>query len=144
MTARIGTMPLCRSARVAVLAIALLAGLGAEARSQRAGGSIGVSLTILQPLSTQPVQVVGFDVDRNGLATLQTTSPATAPVSQIVMASVERESPTGAVTRQDGAPTTTMVASPALRYVVDLGAPRAVAARETVQLRLRYLTVAGT
>ena len=144
MHARSTTKPFNRAARVALMATGLLVGLGANAHGQRAGGSIGVSLTVLQPVTTQPVRLVSFDIGRNGVATLQTTTPATSPVSQIVMASVVRESATSTAAERDGAVNAPMVASSALRYTVDLGASRAEATREPVHLRLRYLTVAGT
>jgi len=146
MTPRSNPHPLLRVARAASLAVALLLGSGsiAHAQSMRDGGSIGVSLTILPPVSTQPVRVIGFDVDRNGVATLQTTAPTSASVSQIVMASVVRETAGAATATAESPLAPTMVASPDLRYVVDLGAPRATVARQPVQLRLQYLTVAGT
>jgi hypothetical protein len=133
-----------RASRIALTAAGLLVALGSAASGQRVGGSIGVSLTVLQPVSTQAVRIVGFGVDRSGLATVETSAPSTASVSQIVMASVSDgsgvSSPAVPARR---APATN--GSPSVGYVVDLGAvARPEAARQPVQLRLQYLTVAGT
>jgi hypothetical protein len=142
MTARSNQNAFARCSRIGLGAIALLFALASTARAQRTGGSIGVSLTILTPVATQAVRVLGFDVDRNGVATLQTSGPTSGPVSQIVMTSVERASATVSTSR----PTPALVPAggASTRYLVDLGAHRSDARGEPVQLRLRYLTVAGT
>jgi hypothetical protein len=132
--------------RTTLLATALLLGLGSAAHGQslRAGGSIGVSMTILQPVATQSVRVVGFDVDRNGLATVETTAPMTGPVSHIVMASVSggANGASVAMPARAGVP---VAASPRPSYVVDLGrVARQSATGQPIQLRVQYLTVAGT
>jgi hypothetical protein len=133
------------AARIALAAMVMLLGFGRSARAQsmRAGGSIGVSLTILPPVATQPVRLVGFDVDRNGLATVRTTASASASASQIVMTSVALGSTVGSTGRR----VATVVPSSGaatVRNVVDLGKSRGAESRQTVQLRLEYLTVAGT
>jgi hypothetical protein len=146
MPARLTPLSLARTARVAVMATAMILGSVSVApgQSMRAGGSIGVSMTILPPAPSESVQLVGFHVDRNGLATLQTSAPAGRPASRIVMATVERDSSAGIDTRQFAALSTSASGSPTQRYVVDLGRVAAGQSREPVQLRLRYLTVAGT
>ena len=146
MPARPTQTPRRRPCLTALLAIGLLAGLGSRAQGQsmRAGGEIGVSLTILRPVTTQAVSILSFDVDRNGFASVRTTAPAVGPVSHIVMATVSSASAgtTVAAPARRGMATP---ASPALGYVVDLGSvPPADPAGEPVQLRLQYLTVAGT
>ena len=103
-----------------------------------------VSLTILAPVTTQPVRVLGLDVDRNGVATLEATTPSVGPVSQIVMASISRESSLGVSASLPSAQVPAKGASARLSYLVGRGPSRADVQREPVQLLLRYLTVAGT
>jgi hypothetical protein len=144
MPIRSNPQPFVRTCRAAVMAGAMLLGLGsaANAQSVRAGGSIGVSLIVLQPAVTQPVRLLGFDVDRNGLATLRTTAPVAGPASRIVMTGIVHDSSGGVKRVSPLLPATESAAS--LRYVVDLGSAPHGDLRQPVQLRLQYLTVAGT
>jgi hypothetical protein len=118
------------------------------ASSQRAGGSIGVSLTVLQPVASHPVEITGFHVNRDGTATLRTTAPTTSRVSQLVMARVS-SSASGFVAA-DQAPVVVRGLDSAerdareLSYRVDVGQPTTSGTARDVQLRIEYLTVAGT
>ena len=112
------------------------------AQSTRVGGSIGVSLTILPPVHSAPMRVVGFDVDRNGLATLETTAPTSSSVSLIVMSAVTREAAVDSNPRRRASVVSPTETSAPLRHQIDLGAPRLNA--PAVRLRVSYLTVAGT
>ena len=119
-----------------------------EAHAQTANGSLGVSLTILQPVATESVRLLGLAVDRAGMATIATTAPVSGPASQVIMTSVA-SSTSGFVPVQQ-APALIHArgasdAAPRFDYRVDVGARRASdAARRPVQLRIQYLAVAGT
>lgn len=128
---------------LAAMSMLLAFGTAAHAQSMRSGGSIGVSLTILPPVATESARLLGFDVDRNGLATLRMSAPASRPASRIVMTSVVAES-MGAAPRRVATLAPSAGSSAPLRYVVDLGRSPEGEPRQPVQLRLQYLTVAGT
>ena len=138
----------CRALRQVARA-ALLTGVAAlgtssllGAQSMRAGGSIGVSLTILPPVRTEPIRVVGFDVDRSGLVTLLTTAPSAA--SGIVMSRLIRESASESNEPRDTSLVPWKQSSASVRHEIQLVAPRNALSGQTLRLRLRYLTVPGT
>jgi hypothetical protein len=132
-----------------LVAVALLAAATPRlARAQRVGGSIGVSLTILQPVATQTVRVTGFSIDENGVARLETTAPTSGEASQLVMASVA--SSTNGFARVQQTPVVLRgvggSADEARRmsYLVNVGRPSPVTPQRDVELRIEYLAVAGT
>lgn len=57
-------------------------------RTQQVGGSIGVSLTILEPVAETQPRVIAFDVDRAGIVHIESTLPTSARTSRLVMARV--------------------------------------------------------
>lgn len=129
----------------ALLATCLGVLCAAPASAQRAGGSIGVSLTVLPPVVSRPVEVTSFRMNADGTATLRTTAPTTSPVSQLVMTRVSSsaigfapvtQSPAVVRGGDDHTPRE-------LSYRFDLGRS-AAALPSDVQLRIEYLTVAGT
>jgi hypothetical protein len=128
--------------------MALAAGLAvaavpALAQAQQVGGALGVSLTILKPVTTQAVRVTGFSVDRDGVARLETTAPTTAHASQLVMATVA--SSTSGFAPVEQAPALVAGADDATRLSYRLNVGRATRdAGRAVELRVQYLTVAGT
>ena len=131
-----------------LLASLVLAAAPRSAVAQRVGGSMGVSLTVLQPLGTRAVEVTAFRIERDGTASLRTTAPATAQVSQVVMARISSSangfvpaSQAPALLRNAGA------AGPAerdLSYRVEVGRGSTDGAPRDVRLRIEFLTVAGT
>lgn len=131
-----------------VLATLILATAPQRALAQRIGGSMGVSLTVLPPVGTRAVEVTGFRIGRDGTASLRTTAPTTARVSQLVMARIS-SSANGfvaatqppALLRAAGA---TGAAERELSYRVDVGGSAANDAPHDVRLRIEFLTVAGT
>ena len=145
MPARQRSAPFARSAiaRMALLAGFAITAMPALAHGQQVGGALGVSLTILEPVATQPVRVTGFSVDRNGVARLETTAPTTAHASQLVMATVG--SSTSGFAPVEQAPALVAGADDATRlsYRLDVGRAKGEAGRP-VELRVQYLTVAGT
>src|SRR5688500_8182575 len=68
--------------------ITALAVAPAIARAQHVNGALGVTLTVLPPVTTQAVEPLAFSVDRSGFARLETTAPVASSVSLIVMATV--------------------------------------------------------
>jgi hypothetical protein len=136
----------------ALIALAMV-GLPMRAQGQRVGGSIGVSLTVLEPVTTQSVEVTDFRVDRAGTATLETTAPTSGLASQVVMTRVA-SSANGFVPVRlapvllRGARSANAESSSGtrrMRYLVDVGqvASEAGTPRD-VELRIEYLAVAGT
>lgn len=146
------------SRRVLAMMLMALATAPTVARAQDAGGSIGVSLTILPPVTTQAVQLLAFGVERDGTARLETTTPMESSTSLIVMTTVA-SSASGFVpiaqapslvrtTRRPEAPeslaSSTDSPAPRLRYEVDLGRPQDGPAPRDASVRISYLVVAGT
>jgi len=140
-----------------VAAAAMASALSASgAQAQRANGSIGVSLEVVQPVSTQAVRIVGFSVNRAGVATVRTTAPVHGSASQIVMSSVasagsdfELVPQRPALVRGDQrdalASRNESAESAQLSYVVNVGHISSESSdSRPVQLRIRYLAVAGT
>jgi hypothetical protein len=134
--------------RASLLATLVLAVAPRGAMAQRAGGSIGVSLTVLQPVGTRAVEVTRFSVARDGTASLRTTAPTTAPVSQLVMTRISSSAngfvstmQAPALLRGDGAAD---VAERELSYQFDVGRSSPTDAPHDVRLRVEFLTVAGT
>jgi hypothetical protein len=133
------------------LVAALLALQPESALGQRVGGAIGVSLTVLEPLATQAVEVTALRVGRDGIATVETTAPTTGPTSQLVMARVTSfagatEARRAAVVHYGNA----VGAGDGRRrggrisHRIDVGRAAASAPIRDVQLRIEYLAVAGT
>jgi hypothetical protein len=128
---------------MAVLAGLAAAAMPAMAGAQQVGGSLGVSLTILKPVTTQPVRVTGFSVDRDGVARLETTAPTTAHASQLVMTTVASSTRGFAPVEQTPALVAAADDATRLSYRLDVGRASGSADR-AVELRVQYLTVAGT
>ena len=129
--------------RLALLAAFAVAATPAMAQGQQVGGALGVSLTILRPVTTQPVRVTGFSVDRDGVARLETTAPTSAHASQLVMTTVASSTSGFAPVAQ--APALVAGADDATRlsYRVNVGRENGEGGRP-LELRVEYLTVAGT
>jgi hypothetical protein len=104
---------------------------------------MGASITILQPMAGQPVRVTGFSVDRNGVARLETTIPTSARTSQLVMTRVS--SSTTDVAREPLV-SALVPSDPAsrMRFLVNVGRAPEDTAQRRLELRVQYLTVAGT
>jgi hypothetical protein len=118
------------------------------ASGQRVGGSIGASLTILQPVATQAVEVTALRLGRDGTAVFRTTAPTAGQASQIVMTSVSSSTNGFVPVRQvpvllrgAGDPDS---AARQMSYRVDVGRVVSAEAPRDVQLRIEYLAVAGT
>ena len=136
------------------LLVALISGSPATAHAQRAGGSIGVSLTILEPLATRAIEVTGFRLGRDGRVTLETTAPTAGRISQLVMARVSSsangfqpvEQPPVLLGGERGGEGAVALDARAQRmsHRVDVGRAAPGAEAREVQLRIEYLVVAGT
>jgi hypothetical protein len=116
--------------------------------AQRVGGSLGVSLTVLQPVGSRAIEVTGFHVNRDGTASFRTTAPTAAQVSQLVMTRVLSSANAFAPASQRPAMLCPDRAANAaeceLSYRVDVGRSDAGGAPRDVQLRIEVLAVAGT
>jgi hypothetical protein len=134
------------------LLAALLGGSTATADAQRVGGSIGVSLTILESVATRAVALTGFRLEPDGRATLETTAPTAGRISQLVMARVS--SSADGFRPVDATPVLLSggrdeeagrgAGAPRMRHRVDIGRTTSGAAVRDVRLRIEYLVVAGT
>jgi hypothetical protein len=145
------TSPRTNARRAAQLAMALALSVAvrpALAGAQSANGSIAVSLTVLQPVSTEAVKLIGVDVDRAGMARIAMTAPVSGPASQLVMTSVS--SSTSRFVPVQQAPSTVRARSAVgapmrFDYLVDVGTRHQnAAAQRPVEVRIQYLAVAGT
>ncbi len=138
--------------------IAALAVAPAIARAQHVNGALGVTLTVLPPVTTQAVELLAFSVDRSGFARLETTAPVASSVSLIVMATVA-SSVDGAVPVEQAPmlvaerrppeprgcpPDSTRTCAPRSSYRVDLGRLPVGSGQHDATVRIAYLIVSGT
>jgi len=136
------------------LVIALLGAAMRTADAQRAGGSIGVSLTILESVETRAARITSFRFERDGHATIETTAASAGRVSRIVMARMANSAggfqPVGQVPvllPGDGGgaePMTSGAGSQRITHRVDVGRASPGSIARDVRLRIEYLVVAGT
>lgn len=133
-------------ALLTVLAAALLALAPERASAQRVGGSIGVSLTVLEPVAASAAEVTALRIGRDGIALVETTVPTSGPTSQLVMARVTSSAGGAAARPAPVVPRALGVAAEGARigHRIDVGRAAASAATRDVQLRIEYLAVAGT
>jgi|1185.fasta_scaffold397958_1 hypothetical protein len=134
---------ICRCWVLAAALVVATGGVASVGRTQQLTGSIGASITILQPIAGQPVRVTGFSVDRKGVARLETTMPTSARTSQLVMTRVS--SSTMDIAREPLA--STLVPSDTasrMRLLVNVGRAPEDADQRRLELRIQYLTIAGT
>jgi hypothetical protein len=126
--------------------------------AQQISGALGVSLVVLPPVSTQPVDVMSFRVDQDGIARLETTAPIAGSMSAIVMSTVS-SSASGFVP-QARAPALVNATcrpewleatirphysrAPQLCHEVDLGPASVRSQSRDVSVRISYLVVPGT
>ena len=135
-----------------------LATAPASTEAQQVGGALGVSLTVLPPVSTSPVTLRSFRVDRDGIARFETTPPITGPASAIVMSTVS-SSVSGfvpvaqppALVRgtprrlwRDGTTRTRDLRASPWRYEIELGPAPERSTSHDVSVRLTHLIVPGT
>ncbi|MDB4883558.1 MAG: hypothetical protein JWL95_2324 [Gemmatimonadetes bacterium] len=133
-----------QSAIVTAMSLSAHPGL-AMAQATPASGSIGVSLTILQPVATRAVELLGFSVDRAGMARFQTSAPVSGPASQVVMTTVSSSLSSFAPAQQAPTLVGTQAAPTTFSYLVHVGTPdRAAVGQRPVIVRIQYLAVAGT
>ena len=74
--------------RVWIVAVAVLAATGSAAsvaRTQQVAGSIGASLTILEPIAASLPPVTAFSLGGDGVARIETTVPESSRPSPLVM-----------------------------------------------------------
>jgi hypothetical protein len=135
--------PAHRSSILALVLLAATAGAASVGHTQQVAGSIGVSLTILQPTVVAPPRVTGFEV-RDGIARIETTLPAPARTSQLVMSRIA--SSASAYTPEAERPTLVMPSSGVIRmrHRVSLPRDRRADRAPPTALRVEYLIFAGT
>jgi len=139
--------PLAPAARRSwIIAVVLLAATGGAAsvgHTQQVTGSIGASLTILEPTVVSPPHVTAFDV-RDGIVRIETTLPTSARTSQLVMSRIS--SAVTPCTPEVQRPTLVTPSSAAtrVRYRVCVLHDRRAAGAPPAVLRVEYLIVAGT
>lgn len=131
--------------------MALVAGAAGTADGQRAGGSIGVSLTILESVETRAVGITGFRLERDGRATVETTAPIAGKIVMARVASsangfqpVEQAPVLLRGDRGEPGPATPWAGSQRITHRVDVGRATGGSGPRDVQLRIEYLVVAGT
>ena len=128
---------------LAVTLIVATSGAATVSRAQPVASSIGASLTILQPLATQPVRVTGFSLGRDGVARIETTAPTSAQASQLVMTRISNSATGLAPEPQVPELLPPSSATARIRYLVNVGrAPPTPVARR-LELRVEYVIVAG-
>jgi hypothetical protein len=132
--------------RALLLAAALIAATGGAAsvgRSQQVAGSIGASLTILEPTPAPQPQVTRIDLGRDGVARIETMLPASARTSHLVIARVS--SSTTGFTPEPQPP---VLVAPSggvtlMRYLVSVRRDRRADQAPLTELRVEYLIVAA-
>ena len=114
------------------------------AAAQRVDGAIGVSLTIVAPRPARTMELIGVRIDRDGMATIRTTSAAPR-ITGIVMARVSGADVLDAGGHGHALPCESLrdECERKMECRVDVGRPDAGVARD-VRLRMELLVVAGT
>ena len=133
----------CRSWTLAAALVAATGGAASVGRTQQVIGSIGVSLTIREPIAAPELRVTGFDVDRDGIARIETTLATSTRTSQLVMTRLS--SPTTAFTPVPQPP---MLVAPSrsaarARYLVNVGCEHRTDRARPTELRVEFLIVAA-
>ena len=126
--------------------------------TQQVSGALGVALTVLPPVATRAVELLAFDVERDGVGRLETTAPAAGAVSLIVMATVA-SSADGCVPVAQApvlveadhrrlspglSPASKRSRAPRMTYRVNLGRPPVGSESRDASVRISYLVVPGT
>jgi len=133
-----------RSRILAVVLLATTGGVASVGRTQQVTGSIGASLTILEPTAAAPPRIAGFDVGRDGIARIETILSPSPRVSRLVMA---RISSSGTPFTPELQPTTLVTPSSAatrVSYRVRVPRDRPTDRTRPTELRIEYLIVLGT
>jgi hypothetical protein len=119
---------------------------------------LGVSATVLPPITTQPAAVISLRMERDGVARLETTTPVAGAVSLIVMRTVS-SSANGfvpiaqapalvkATPRSEWLEAATRSTDPRASrwcYEIELGPAPARSESHDVVVRITYLVVPGT
>ncbi len=128
------------------LAAALLVATGGAAsvgRTQQVTGSIGASITILEPVAAPSLRVTGLDVGRDGTARIETLLPPSSSTSQLVMASVSSSTPGFTPMPQPPVLVTPSSGETRMRYLVRIGRDRQADTTRPMALRVQYLIVAA-
>ena len=115
--------------------------------AQRAGGEIGVSLTILPPM-VQPAVFAGMRIERDGSASMATATPTTTRRAHVVTTQVssDRRDPEGA----RHAPASSRVegragcATHEIEQVVDADSDSPEGTVRVARFRAEYFVVSGT
>jgi len=131
----------CRFWFLAAAFVAATAGGASVGRSQQAVGSIGASLTILEPVAAPPLRITRLDIGPDGVAHIETMLPGTRRTSQIVMTRVS--SSTTGFAPQPPLPVTPSGSAMRVRHQPSIGADRRSDAVRSTELRVEYLIVAA-
>ena len=131
-----------RSWILAAVWVAATGGVASVGRTQQVSGSIGVSLTILEPVAAPGLRVTRFDVSRDEVARIETTVSSSVRTSQLVMTRIWSSS--AGFTPEQQPPMLVAPSSDALRarYRVSIARERRDHGRPT-ELRVEYLIVAA-
>jgi hypothetical protein len=119
---------------------------------------MGVSLNVLPPVRTQPVDVISFSVARDGRIRLETTAPIAGPVSMIVMSTVSSSTngflrvvqasallnATHRRGRFDARTPPHDPRAPRLRYDMELGLAPVRSEPRDISIRITCLVIPGT
>jgi hypothetical protein len=131
--------------RSRILAAALVVATGGAAsvgRTQQVTGSIGATLTIIEPVAAPRFLVSGFDVGRDGVARFETTIPLALRTPPLVIARVS-----SSTDFTPEAPASVLIAPASgatrLRYLVRVGRDRRADHTRPTELRVEYLIVAA-
>ena len=129
-----------------ILAAAVVVATGGAAsvgRTQQVSGSIGATLTILEPVAAPEFLVSRFDVGRDGVARFETTIPLAPRTPALVIARVS--SSTTDFTPEAPAPVLIAPTGGATRlhYRVGVGRDRRADPARPTKLRVEYLIVAA-
>jgi hypothetical protein len=129
-------------------AMAASALLPSRATAQRAGGEIGVSLTILPPSELQSVMLADVRIDHDGRTPIRTAPATAARGTPVVMPRPSRDRRGSVVARHEVAPSCsgsrTGDAAHAIEHRFDVGSSSPDGTVRVVRRRLEYFVVPGT
>jgi hypothetical protein len=129
-----------------LLAAALIVTTGGAAsvgRTQQVAGAIGVSLTILEPISAPPLRVTRVDLEGDGAARIETMLPASTKTSQLVMVRVSSSTTGFAPEPQPPVRIASSSDVTRVRCRVSVGRNRTTKGGRPTELRVEHLIVAA-
>lgn len=136
--------PSARRSRILAVVLLGTTSVASVGRTQQVTGSIGASLTILEPAAAAPPRVTRFDISRDGIARIETILSPSPRASQLVMARISSSGTPFTPELQPPTLVTPSGAATRVSYRVRVPRDRPTDRTRPTELRVEYLIVPGT